>query len=116
MADDAARPGTIRMTAHSEPAASNEGGMYLMWTLISVLVFILVSMWSSFAGWFTPPVFFGMLFVYLVFVVWYRADMLEKANPHAQHTDLVGSLIVVLGGYVIGIFVVIAHFLFWWRL
>ena len=90
--------------------------MDLMWTLISVLVFILVSMWSSFAGWFTPPVFFGMLFAYLVFVVWCRAEMLEKANPHAQKSDLVGSLLVVLGGYVIGIFAVVMHFLFWWRL
>ena len=42
--------------------------------------------------------------------------MLKKANPHAQKTDLVGSLLVVLGGYVIGIFAVVMHFLFWWRL
>ena len=131
MADDRAPPKAIRMTVPSDTSSSGEGarpdentgaatpsyttsdGVYLMWTAVSVLVFIIVSIWSMSAWWFTPLIFFGMLFVYLTFVMVFRVNMLQKADPHLQHESIakncIMSLIVVLGGYAIAIILIIVY-------
>ena len=65
------------------------------------------------ARWFTPLIFFGMLFVYLTFVMVFRVNMLQKADPHLQHESIakncIMSLIVVLGGYAIAIILIIVY-------
>ena len=131
MADDETRPKAIRMTVPSDTSSSTKGtrpdentgaatpsyttsdGVYLMWTAVSVLVFIIVSIWSMSAWWFTPLIFFGMLFVYLTFVMVFRVNMLQKADPHLQHESIakncIMSLIVVLGGYAIAIILIIVY-------
>ena len=131
MADDRAPPKAIRMTVPSDTSSSGEGarpdentgaatpsyttsnGIYLIWTAVSVLVFIMVSLWSMSARWFTPLIFFGMLFVYLTFVMVFRVNMLQKADPHLQHESIsmncIMSLIVVLGGYAIAIILIIVY-------
>ena len=133
MADDETRPKAIRMTVPSDTSSSAKGtrpdektgsatpsyttsdGVYLMWTAVSVLVFILVSYWSM-SWWSTPLVFFGMLFVYLTFVMVFRVNMLQKADPHLQHESIakncIMSLIVVLGGYATAILLIAAYFIF----
>ena len=131
MAKDGTPPKAIRMTIPSDPPASTKGaqpdgkkgatspphqtsnGEYVIWTGISVLVFIVVTIWSFSAWWFTPLIFFGMLFVYLTFVMVFRANVLQKADPHLQHESLtknwVMSMIVVLGGYAIGVILIIVY-------
>ena len=131
MADDETRPKAIRMTVPSDTSSSAKGtrpdektgsatpsyttsdGVYLMWTAVSVLVFIMVSYWSMSWWSFTPLIFFGMLFVYLTFVMVFRANVLQKADPHLQHESLtknwVMSMIVVLGGYAIGVILIIVY-------
>ena len=131
MAKDRTPPKAIRMTIPSDPPASTKGaqpdgktgatspphqtsnGEYVIWTGISVLVFIVVTIWSFSAWWFTPLIFFGMLFVYLTFVMVFRANVLQKADPHLQHESLtknwVMSMIVVLGGYAIGVILIIVY-------
>ena len=131
MADDEIPPKAIRMTVPSDPSSSGEGtrpdektgaatppyqtpnGDYLIWTGISVLVFIIVTIWSFSAWWFTPLIFFGMLLVYLTFVMVFRTNVLQKADPHLQHESLtknwVMSMIVVLGGYVIAVFLILVY-------
>ena len=133
MADDETRPKAIRMTVPSDTSSSAKGtrpdektgsatpsyttsdGVYLMWTAVSVLVFILVSYWSL-SWWSTPLIFFGMLFVYLTFVMVFRVNMLQKADPHLQHESIakncVMSLIVVLGGYATAILLIGAYVIF----
>ena len=134
MAQDGTPPKAIRMTVPSDPSTPGKGtrpgektgaatpsyttsdGVYLMWTTVSVLVFIIVSIWSMSAWWFTPLVFFGMLFVYLTFVMVFRVNMLQKADPHLQHESIakncVMSLIVVLGGYATAILLIVAYVIF----
>ena len=131
MAKDGTPPKAIRMTIPSEPPASTKGaqpdgkkgansppyqtpnGDYLIWTGISVLVFIIVTIWSFSAWWFTPLIFFGMLLVYLTFVMVFRTNVLQKADPHLQHESLtknwVMSMIVVLGGYAIAVILIIVY-------
>ena len=133
MADDETRPKAIRMTVPSDTSSSAKGtrpdektgsatpsyttsdGVYLMWTAVSVLVFIMVSYWSM-SWWSTPLIFFGMLFVYLTFVMVFRVNMLQKAGPHLQHESIakncVMSLIVVLGGYATAILLIGAYVIF----
>ncbi|MEC8741853.1 MAG: hypothetical protein VXX95_02265 [Candidatus Thermoplasmatota archaeon] len=133
MADDETRPKAIRMTVPSDTSSSAKGtrpdektgsatpsyttsdGVYLMWTAVSVLVFIMVSYWSM-SWWSTPLIFFGMLFVYLTFVMVFRVNMLQKADPHLQHESIakncIMSLIVVLGGYATAILLIAAYFIF----
>ena len=134
MADDETPPKAIRMTVPSDLSSSGKGtrpdektgaatpsyttpdGVYLMWTAVSVLVFIIVSIWSMSAWWFTPLIFFGMLLVYLTFVMVFRVNMLQKADPHLQHESIakncIMSLIVVLGGYATAILLIVAYVLF----
>ena len=133
MDGDETPPKAIRMTVPSDPPASTKGaqphgekgatslpyqtpnGDYVIWTGISLLVFIFVTMWSFSASWFTPLIFFGMLFVYLTFVMVFRVNVLQKADPHLQHESLtkncVMSLIVVLGGYTIAVILIFVYVL-----
>ena len=129
MASDAPSPQPIRMTIPAEPAVSTSKAQpngkkgatspsyrtpdreYLIWTGISVLVFIIVSIWALSAWWFTGLIYCGMLFLHLTFVMVFRANMLQKLDPHLQHESLsknfVMSFIVVIGGYSIAIVLII---------
>tara|TARA_B100000674_G_scaffold425345_1_gene378970 strand:+ start:678 stop:1094 length:417 start_codon:yes stop_codon:yes gene_type:complete len=133
MVGEAPAPQPIRMTIPAEPAVSTSKAQpdgkkgatsppyqtsnreYVIWTGISVLVFIIVSIWALSTWWFTELIYFGMLFLHLTFVTVFRANMLQKADPHLQHESLtkncVMSLIVVIGGYSIAV-VLILVFIF----
>ena len=130
MVGDAPAPQPIRMTAPAEPAIpkgeaqpymrartttsspKTPNGVYVGWTVVSVVVFMIVSSWS-FAWWMSPPIYFGMLFLFLTFVMVFRMNGLQKANPRALKEDLIkncfGSLLMVLGGYAIAVILIIVY-------
>ena len=130
MAEAAAPPEPVRMTVPAEPAVSTgeaqpykrartitsspttPNGIYVVWTVVSVVVFMIVSSWS-FTWWMTLPIYFGMLFLFLTFVMVFRMNGLQKANPRALKEDLIkncfGSLLMVLGGYAIAVILIIVY-------
>lgn len=95
----------------TSPPYQTSNGEYVIWTGISVLVFIIVTIWALSTWWFTELIYFGMLFLHLTFVTVFRANMLQKADPHLQHESLtkncVTSLIVVIGGYSVAVVLII---------
>ena len=131
MAEAAAPPQPIRMTVPAEPAIpkgeaqpymrartttpspKTPNGVSVVWTAVSVLVFIIVSIWSMSVYWFTPLTYFGMLFLYLTIVMVLRMNGLQKANPRGLKEDLIkncfGSLLLVLGGYAIAVILIVVY-------
>ena len=128
MVGDAPAPQPIRMTMPSEPPKKggnsspqdNEDGptpwfqtkkaANAGWMTLSALVFFGVSIWS-FASWFTPAIYFGMLFVFLAFVMALRMALLLGRNPLATREDLfknaVGSFLLVLAGIAVCILLIV---------
>ena len=128
MAGDAPAPEPIRMTMPSEPPTTrgnassqdNENGptpwfktkkaANAGWITLSALVFIGVSIWS-FSWWFTPAIYFGMLFVFLALVMAIRMALLQERNPSAASEDLVkngfGSFLLVLAGIAVAILLIV---------
>ena len=127
MAKDGTPPKFIRMTVHSDPSPSGKGGAtpsyktpnggYVAWTVGSVVVFMIVSNWV-FTWWMSPPIYFGMLILFLTFVMAFRMNGLQKANPPAPKVDIIKncfeSLLMVLGGYAIAVILIIVILLLTW--
>ena len=129
MVGDAPAPQPIRMTMPSEPPTkrgnwssqdNEDGPTPLMirtkkaanagWITLSALVFFGVSIWS-FESWFTPAIYFGMLFVFLAFVMVLRMALLQERNPLATREDLFknafGSFLLVLAGIAVCILLIV---------
>ena len=106
-----AQPYMRARTTTSSPKTPN--GVSVVWTAVSVLVFIIVSIWSMSVYWFTPLIYFGMLFLFLTFVMVLRMNGLQKANPRSLREDLIkncfGSLLMVLGGYAIAVILIVVY-------
>tara|TARA_B100000900_G_scaffold228014_1_gene193587 strand:- start:494 stop:910 length:417 start_codon:yes stop_codon:yes gene_type:complete len=119
MVSDAPAPQPIRMTIPSEPpnktgspsSQDNENGNTswfqrynpnVGWIGLSALVFIGVAFWAIVTVGVDPIFFFGMLFLFLIFVVVIRMIWLLKRNPLAAPRDLIrngfSSLLLVLAG------------------
>ena len=122
MTEDRTPPKAIRMTVPSDPSSSGKGGAtpsyktpngaYVAWTVVSVVVFMIVSS-LSFTWWMSPPIYFGMLILFLTFVMAFRMNGLQKANPNALKEDCIKncfeSLLMVLGGYAIAVILIIVY-------
>ena len=80
------------------------------WITLSALVFFGVSIWS-FESWFTPAIYFGMLIVFLAFVMALRMALFQGRNPLATREDLFlnafGSFLLVLAGIAVCILLIV---------